>query len=74
MADPTEIRTKKDRSNRAVVIGVSLMLLGLVGSATDLAPELLATAAAIIGFAYLMYGVHVGWQIFYDRESDGPSS
>jgi hypothetical protein len=74
VSDPAEIRAKKDRSNRAVLVGVLLMILGLAGSATDLAPELLATAAAVIGFAHLMYGVHVGWQIFYDRESDGPAS
>jgi hypothetical protein len=22
----------------------------------------------------LMYGVHLGWLVFYDRESDGPPS
>ncbi len=74
MADAGAIRAMKLRSNRCVVIGVVLMVLGLVASASDAAPELLATVAAILGFAQLMYGVHVGWQIFYDRESDGPAS
>ena len=74
MADPSQIRATKGRSTRAVLIGIALMVAGLLGSASDLAPELLATAAAVAGFAHLMYGVHVGWQIFYDRESDGPAS
>lgn len=74
MADAEEIRTRKRRSNRAVVVGVALMFLGLVGSISGVAPELLATAAAVAGFANLMYGVHVGWQVFYDREPDGPAS
>jgi hypothetical protein len=30
--------------------------------------------AAIAGFVLLMYGVQVGWLVFYDRESDGPPS
>ena len=51
-----------------------LMAVGLLTSAWDLTPELLATIAAVVGFGYLAYGVHVGWQIFYDREPDGPSS
>ena len=50
------------------------MLSGLLGSALQMAPELLATAVAVVGFAQLMYGVHLGWQVFYDRESDGPAS
>ena len=74
MADADPIRARKLRSNRCVLIGVALMILGLLGSASDAAPELLATAAAVVGFAQLMYGVHVGWQIFYDREPDGPAS
>ncbi len=32
------------------------------------------TAAAIAGFVLLMYGVHLGWSVFYDSESDGPPS
>ncbi len=64
----------KRRCNRAVLVGVILMAVGLLTSAWDLTPELLATLAAVVGFGYLAYGVHVGWQIFYDREPDGPSS
>lgn len=74
MAEADPVRAKKLRSNRATLIGIALMVLGLFGSVTDLAPELLATVAAVVGFAYLMYGVHVGWEVFYDRESDGPAS
>ena len=50
------------------------MAAGLLTSAWDLTPELLATLAAMVGFGHLAYGVHVGWQIFYDREPDGPAS
>jgi hypothetical protein len=37
-------------------------------------PPLATTVAAIAGFVIVMYGVHVGWLVFYDRETDGPSS
>lgn len=74
MADGEEIRNRKLRCNRSVLVGLALMAGGLLTSAWDLTPELLATLAAVVGFGYLAYGVHVGWQIFYDREPDGPSS
>ncbi len=74
MADATEVGKQKRRCNRCVLVGLALMLVGLLGSGSRLAPELLATAAAVVGFGHLMYGVHLGWQVFYDRESDGPAS
>lgn len=74
MADADEIRTRKRRCNRAVLLGLALMILGMLGSGSGLAPELLATTVAVVGLANLMYGVHLGWQVFYDRESDGPPS
>ena len=50
------------------------MALSLMVSSTALAPPLATTVAAITGFVLLMYGVHVGWLVFYDRDPDGPSS
>ena len=40
----------------------------------DLLPPAVTTVAALTGFALIMYGVHVGWLVFYNREPDGPSS
>ncbi|HEY5847377.1 MAG TPA: hypothetical protein VIT42_11375 [Microlunatus sp.] len=74
MQDGDEIREQKRRCNRAVLIGVIMMGAALLTSAWDLLPQLFTTLAAVVGFAHLMYGVHVGWQVFYDREHDGPSS
>lgn len=74
MGDAEAIREQKRRSNRAALLGLALMLSGVLGSALKIAPEVLATAVAVVGFAHLMYGVHLGWQVFYDRESDGPAS
>ena len=74
MQDDAEIRRRKRRSNRAVLIGVGLMAVALVASAWELAPPMITTAAAILGFVIVSYGVHVAWLIFYDREPDGPSS
>lgn len=74
MSPRDEIRNRKLRSNRAVLVGLLLMVIALLASAYGIAPQLLTTAAAVVGFGYLLYGVHVGWTIFYDREPDGPSS
>jgi hypothetical protein len=57
-----------------VLGGVTLMLVALIASSVDLVPQLLTTAAAVAGFVLVMYGVHVGWLVFYDREPDGPAS
>lgn len=57
-----------------MLAGVVLMATAVLVSITDLAPAVLTTVAAVIGFVLLMYGVHVAWVVFYDRESDGPSS
>ena len=35
---------------------------------------LVTTIVALAGMALVMYGVHVGWLVFYEREPDGPSS
>jgi hypothetical protein len=65
---------RKRRSDRAVVAGLSLIVVALLVSSRELAPALATTVAAIVGFGLLMYGVHVAWLVFYDREPDGPSS
>ena len=54
--------------------GLSLIVVALLVSSRELAPALATTLAAIVGFGLLMYGVHVAWLVFYDREPDGPSS
>jgi Flp pilus assembly protein protease CpaA len=74
MQDAAEIRGRKRRSNRAVLVGFSLMAFALLVSSRELAPPLATTVAAIAGFVIVMYGVHVGWLVFYDREPDGPPS
>ena len=74
MQDNAEIRCRKRRSNRAVLIGVGVMAVALAASSWELAPPIMTTAAAILGFGLLSYGVHVAWLVFYDREPDGPSS
>ena len=56
------------------MIGVGLMAVALAASSWELAPPIMTTAAAILGFGLLSYGVHVAWLLFYDREPDGPSS
>lgn len=50
------------------------MALALYSSSLNLAPQLVTTAAAIAGFVLLMYGVHLGWLVFYDSDPDGPPS
>jgi len=72
--DAAQIRSRKRHSNRAVLGGAALMALALMASAWDLAPALATTFAAIAGFMLVMYGVHVGWLVFYEREPDGPAS
>ena len=74
MQDAAEIRRRKRRSDRAVVAGLSLIVVALLVSSRELAPALATTLAAIVGFGLLMYGVHVAWLVFYDREPEGPSS
>jgi Flp pilus assembly protein protease CpaA len=74
MQDARLIRSRKRRSNRAVLAGLLLMAVALVVSSTKLAPDLATTVAAIAGFLILMYGVHLAWLVFYEREPDGPSS
>ena len=74
MQDAAEIRGRKRRSNWTVLTGLSLMAFALLVSSWELGPPLATTVAAIAGFVIVMYGVHVGWLVFYDRETDGPSS
>jgi hypothetical protein len=74
MQDAAEIRGRKRRANRAVLIGVSLMAVAMLVSSWNLAPPIATTVAAIVGFGLVSYGVHVAWLIFYDREPEGPSS
>ena len=74
MQDVAEIRRRKRRSDRAVVAGLSLIVVALLVSSRELAPALATTLTAIVGFGLLIYGVHVAWLVFYDREPEGPSS
>ncbi len=70
--DPEVIRARKRRCTRAVLVGLVVMAVALLLSGMRVAPDLLTTAAAIVGFTSVMYGVHLGWLIFYEREPDGP--
>ncbi len=73
MQDPGEIRRRrKRRSTKAVLAGLSLIAVALLISMLGLLPDALTTLAAIVGFCLVMYGVHLGWVIFYEQESDGP--
>ena len=72
MEDPEIVGARKRRCTRAVLTGLGVMAVALLLSGLRLAPDLLTTVAAIIGFSMVAYGVHVGWVIFYDREPDGP--
>ena len=74
MQDAAEIRDRKRRANRAVLIGVCLMAAAMLVSSLQLAPTIATTVVAIVGFGLLSYGVHVAWLVFYDREPEGPSS
>jgi Flp pilus assembly protein protease CpaA len=74
MQGAAEIRRRKRRSNRAVVAGLSLIVVALLLSSQEVAPAVATTLAAIVGFGLLMYGVHVAWLVFYEREPDGRSS
>jgi hypothetical protein len=72
MQDATWVRSRKQRSTRAVVAGMGLMALALLVSARDLAPMMVTTVMGIAGFILMTYGVNVGWLVFYDKEPDGP--
>jgi len=70
--DPAEVGRRKRRSSRAVIAGCSLMASALLLSGYDIGPPLATTVGAVVGFVLLLYGVHVGWLVFYDRDDDGP--
>ena len=72
MDDPEVIRARKRRCTHAVLAGLVVMAVALLFSGLRLAPDLLTTFAGIVGFSLVMYGVHVGWVIVYDKETDGP--
>jgi Flp pilus assembly protein protease CpaA len=74
MQDADVIRSRKRRSNRAVLSGLGMIAIALFVSAVGLAPPMSTTIAAVIGFLVLLYGLHLGWLVFYEREPDGPSS
>ena len=74
MQHPDEIRRRKRRSTKAVFGGLSLIAVALLISVLGLLPDAATTLAAIAGFCLVMYGVHLGWVIFYERESDGPAA
>lgn len=74
MQQPTEIWRRKRRSSRTVLAGLAEMIVAMVLSAQHVGSPLLTTFGWLVGFALVLYGVHVGWTVFYDREPDGPSS
>jgi len=74
MQDAAAIWRRKRRSNRAVLVGVVIVGFALLGSSLEVAPMLVTTILALVGMVLVMYGVHVGWLLFFDREPDGPSS
>lgn len=74
MAEEADTRQRKQTANRSVLGGVILMALALLASSLEAAPDLLTTGVAVGGFVLVMYGVHVGWLIFYERDPEGPSS
>ena len=74
MQDAAEIWRRKRRSNRAVLVGVVIVGFALLGSSLEVAPMLVTTILALVGMVLVMYGVHVGWLLFFNREPDGPSS
>lgn len=74
MQDAAEVSRRKRRSSRAVLAGISLIATAVTLSLWPFAPPITTTVGAVTGFALVMYGVHIGWLVFYDRESDGPSS
>ena len=74
MQDAAEVGRRKRRSNRAVLGGLGLIALALLVTAARLLPPLPPTLLGVAGFALLMYGVHLAWTVFYDREPDGPPS
>jgi uncharacterized membrane protein len=72
MQGPDEIRRRKRRSTKAVLAGLSLIAVALLVSMLGMLPDAATTLAAIVGFSMVMYGVHLEWVIFYERDSDGP--
>ena len=70
--DPEVVRARKRRCTRSVLGGLVLMAVALLLSGLRMAPDLLTTAAAIGGLGSVMYGVHLGWLVFYEQEPDGP--
>ena len=57
-----------------MLVGVVIVGSALLGSSLEVAPMLVTTILALVGMVLVMYGVHVGWLLFFDREPDGPSS
>lgn len=74
MQQPADVWRRKRRANRAVVAGVAEMAVAMLLSAKHAGPLLLTTLGWVVGFALVLYGVHVGWMVFYDRDPEGPSS
>jgi hypothetical protein len=74
MQDGEQVRHRKVWSNRAVFIGCCWMALALVASEAGLVSPLISTVIAFAGFVLLLYGVHLAWLVFYERDPEGPSS
>ena len=68
MQEPTDVWRRKRRANRAVLAGVAEMVVTMVLSAQHTGPLLLTTLGWLTGLALVVYGVHVGWMVFYDRD------
>lgn len=74
MEDPQQIQRRKRSSNRSVLGGLLLIAAAVALDTFDLFPLIVTTAGAIVGFVLVMYGVHTGWLVFYERDGDGPPS
>lgn len=72
--EPDETYRRKRRSSRAVVAGLALMGASLLVSFWQMLPPVASTVSCLAGFALMLWGVHVNWLVFYDREPEGPSS
>ena len=71
MQDDAEIARRKRRSSRCVIAGIALMGMALLVTVMDVLPPVVPTVAALVGFGFMLYGVHVGWLVFYERDPDG---
>jgi len=74
MQDAELVRRRKRVCNRTVFVGLCWIAAALGASAAELVPPIATTLLAVAGLLLLMYGVHLGWLVVYERDLDGPSS